>query len=244
MKLSMALGVFASAASLILSTAMTHADSLKFLNDNGSSNVTVTYNLGGGQRTERTAAGSYNFLLNGKAVQGYCTDLADNISNNETFNPAPIITTVSNAVNGLISTWYAKKVNTSQSAVYAIDYISSHYLGTPQSAAAQVAIWDLSVNSIVKDINGKYTYTGDFSASNTSISTSAVYNVEQAALSHDTHGWNSVYAYEGPQIEGRPQDIAFGAPTVPEASTVLGFGGLMAVGGLPILRRRKIQRNI
>lgn len=239
MKYSMLLGTVGSAAALLFSSVKTHADSLEFLNDNGSSNVTVTYKLGGGNHTENTAAGSYNFLLNGKAVQGYCTDLSDNITNNETFNPAPVITTVSNSVNGLSSTWYAKKVNLLQSNVYAIDYISSHYLGTPQSAAAQVAIWDLSTNSVVTDVQGSYTYSGNFSASNTSISTSAVYNVEQAALMNDTRSWNSVYAYEGPQINGRPQDIAFGAPAVPESSTVLGFSGLLTISGLPILRRRK-----
>lgn len=239
MKYSLALGVVGSTAALLFSSAVTHADSLEFLNDNGSSNVTVTYNLGSGNQTENTAAGSYNFLLNGKSVQGFCTDLADNITSNETFNPAPTLSTVSNPVNGLSSTWYAHKVNLLQSNVYAIDYISSHYLGTSQAAAAQVAIWDLSTNSVVTHTGSNYQYTGAFSASNTSISTSAVYNVEQAALMNDTRSWNSVYAYEGPQINGRPQDIAFGAPAVPESSTLLGFSGLLTISGLPILRRRK-----
>lgn len=236
------LAVVGCGALSLVSGAVFAQNNITFNNANGSTNVNVAYTLGGKQYKESTAAGTYNFTVGGKSYKGYCTDLRDNIHNNESWNAT--FTTVANPVNGLPSTWYAKLVGLTTSNVNAIDYLASHYIGTSSSAAAQVAIWDLSLNSSVTKSGSNYNWGSAFSA--TGITSSSVYTVEQDALANDNKSWGSVLAYAGVQATGRPQDIAFGAgsspngpPPVPEASSVAGLGMLFGIGSLSMFRRRK-----
>ncbi len=217
-------------------------NNITFNNDNGSTNVGVSYYLGGKHYTENTAAGSYNFTIAGKSYKGYCTDLSDNIHNSESWKAT--FTTVANPVSGLASTWYAKEVKLTTSNINAIDYLASHYINTSNSAAAQIAIWDLSLNSAVAKSGSSYNWGTAFSA--TGVSAQSVYSVEQAALANDGRSWGSILAYAGPQASGRPQDIAFGnysspngPPPVPEASSMAGLSVLFGIGSLGMFRRRK-----
>lgn len=63
-------------AALVLSQ-IAKADTITFLDSNGSIQVDVTYIFNGNRNTERVAAGQYNFHINGSTLtsSGFCTDL-------------------------------------------------------------------------------------------------------------------------------------------------------------------------
>ncbi len=236
------LTVLGCSALTLVSGAALAQNNITFNNANGSTNVGVSYYLGGKHYKENTSAGSYNFTVAGKSYKGYCTDLSDNIHNSESWKAT--FTTVANPVNGLGSTWYAKEAGLTTTNINAIDYLASHYINTSSSAAAQIAIWDLSLNSYVSKVGSSYNWGSAFSASG--ISAQSVYSVEQAALANNNRSWGSLLAYAGPQASGRPQDIAFGSysspsgpPPVPEASSMAGLSMLFGIGSLGMFKRRK-----
>lgn len=74
-------------AALVLSQ-IAKADTITFLDSNGSIQVDVTYIFNGNRNTERVAAGQYNFHINGSTLtsSGFCTDLLDYISNGNTWS--------------------------------------------------------------------------------------------------------------------------------------------------------------
>ncbi len=241
------LGASAVCALLPMLSGAAHAqNNIQFTNDNGSTGVKVNYTFNGNKYSESTAAGVYHFNVGGKSYQGYCTDLVNNIYNNESWHAT--FASIDDPTYGLSSTWYEKIVGLTSSNLNAIDYIAANYIGSSQSAAAQVAVWDLSLNSHVSKSGSNYNYSNTF---NSSLSAQSVYNVEQAALSHDGSSWGSVLANAGPKSSGRPQDIVFGSnntpfspppPAAPEASSAAGMSTLFGIGALGMLKRKRRNR--
>ncbi len=238
----------ASALALLSGAAITaHAnDTLHFINDNGSTNVDVTYLFNSSWKTEQTAAGEYNFNINGSSTvaHGFCTDLFDNISNGDTW-PA-LKTTTSDPVNGLGSVYYANGTDSSiadnllsMHSVHAIDYIIEKYAAAG-SADAQLAIWDLSVNSQITHTGSVYAWGSGFSAVNHGSGSYSdmvgVYNIEQTAFANNYRSWGSIFENANPSSP-RKQDIAFAS--TPEAGSIAGFMSMVGIGFLPLLRRKK-----
>ncbi len=190
-----------------------------------------------------TSIAPEEFLLNGKTkVKGFSTDIADSLVDGESWN-APV-TDIGNSRNELASTWYEKKMKQNEENINAIDYITSNYLNSPENSAAQVAIWDLSLNGEV--IKNRYGYHWSNMFAEYGVNMISVYKIEQSGLGNDTKSWGSLFADSGKLSCDRPQDIAFapnaiisGPPPVPEASSVFSMTGLLVAGGISIFKRRK-----
>jgi hypothetical protein len=219
--------------------------SITFTGTGKSEAVTLSYKFTDANKNviirsgEATTAGNYNFSVNGTSFVGFCTDLADNISPNETWTAANGLT-----FNLLPTTPYASAAMHTA----AVDYIVQNYTNLPdQSAAAQLAIWDLVVGGNVTNNTGGYAWdtdkfqVTDGFANATNVSEQAhlkaVYNIEQQALLH-TVSSGSMFWKPVTWSGGRPQDIAT-ASGVPEPGAVALLSSLGITGTFFAVWRRR-----
>lgn len=211
------------------------ADKITFVDDSGSlGNMSVTFLFNGQSYTSGTTAGQYNFIVDGQKKIGFCTDVYDWLSPG-TWDATK--TTVHDPAFGLSQTWYEQIIQAPSQKIDAINYIVDHYIGSQQAPAAQIAIWDLSLNGGVTKNGNNYVWNSVFSA--TGINIADVYNVEQKALNSPA-GPDAIFYNAGPRNDNtRMQDIAF--TPVPEVESVAGLAGMLGFGALISLRRRKKQ---
>lgn len=230
-RLSLLSGV---AAILMGAGQVAGADPITFVDANGSlGNMTVSWITDGQNYFSGTEAGQYNFIVGGKNRIGFCTDVNDNLTAG-TWDATK--TTLHDSTNGLTETWYEKIINITPQNVDAINYLVNHYIGSSMAPAAQVAIWDLSLNGgVQQSAPNTYHWSSVFSA--TGIGLADVYNLEHLALTSPA-GPDALFYNAGPRNDNvRMQDIAFAS--VPETHSVAGLAGMLGMGALLGLRRRK-----
>lgn len=229
-----------------------HADdTLTLLNVNGSTSVDLTFiNGSGGTDTfDNVAAGEYNISLNGGASQSaFCTDLWNEDYLGESWDVDSYQTS---APDGLASA--AAFYPVAPENINAIDYIGENYAGANSAtqAAAQIAIWDLVVGGTLT-LTAPNTYAWSSQFSETGVSDSSVYTIEEAALAasgpQGSQWLEVVDGTQNPSTDGRPQDFVISTPAevpqvpaVPEPSSLLPFAfAALGLGALMLRARRRM----
>lgn len=132
---------------------------------------------------------------------------------------------------------------------YLVDYLSNpaNSIDTNHAAAGQLAIWD-----IVQD-GGDGVTNGSFRASGTNVTAVASlisgYETAAQAFKSTTNSYSvwiesgRTNAVNNSQTGDHLQDFAFRSSSpIPEASTLIGFGSLVGIGGLGLLRNKRTKK--
>jgi hypothetical protein len=218
------------------STTINIVDNNASIDGGGNNIITGTIGL------QTTAQGSLNT---------YCTDLFDyiNLGNNSyTFNNSALTAGQGFATGGngsSTSPWTQNQVNLINNLV-ANEALQSNSNSTINTAAMQVAIWEIEYGTAVNGLYGVTTNNGGFYFSSTGgTNSSATLSQAQTYLNDVTSGsWGSVSGVYVSYLVSNPAGtqnliyLATGSVATPEPSTVAVFG--LGLIGLWAARRRKM----
>ena len=226
----------------------------KFLSGATSQSGTALISTNGGTSYEDVYVGQYQIQLgsgaNAKSLNTYCVDVQNDIFVGDTTTSKLINFT--DPTNGFVTAAYNNGVGTTgkQNNANAVAYLISTYLNSSTSQAKAIDV-GLSIWDIVND-NGNGISAGNFQVqanNGTSVTSQNIGDVStdvskliSAAYAADPTKTGAVTWIDNPKFTNgntRYQDFAIhGADyPVPEASTLLGMGSLLALGGLTLLRR-------
>ena len=229
--------------------------SFKFLTGATDRSGTAYISTNGGISYEDVYLGQYQIQLgsgtNAKSLFTYCVDVQHDILVGDTTRSKLINFTDSKS--GFATAGYnngadaAAKQKNANAVAYLLDSYLNHSITTAKSIDVSLSIWDI-VNDNGNGLTaGKFQVKADGGTSITASNyTDVVTDVNQlikTAYSADPKKIGGVTWVDNPKlIDGTTRYQDYGIHTldaVPEFSTLLGFGSLLALGGVATFRKRK-----